>query len=57
MLGNSMLCYTRLRKLLQIPKSKNAKKQWGEWEATDDKQILDKNPFMVSMRHFGFVTE
>jgi hypothetical protein len=33
------------------------RKPWGKWEAEADPRILDKMPFKVSKRIFGFVTE
>jgi hypothetical protein len=33
------------------------RKPWEKWEAEADPRILDKTPFKVSKRIFGFVTE
>jgi hypothetical protein len=47
-------CYLKLRNELAMIKSL---KPWEKWEAAADPRILDKTPFKVSKRIFGFVTE
>jgi hypothetical protein len=47
-------CYLKLRNELAIIKSWQP---WEKWEAVADPRILDKIPFKVSKRIFGFVTE
>jgi hypothetical protein len=52
--ANAFDCFEKCRHALKTPKSA---KPWDEYEKNSDVRILDKRPFMVNKRFFGYGTE
>jgi hypothetical protein len=52
---DAFICFEEL--LLSLRSIKNQPPAWGDYERDNDPRILNKIPFMVNRRFFGFATE